>query len=114
MNKNSYRIIYSKVRQMFVAVAENVKSQTKTSGQSQANSQSPINHESQVFHQLWQVKALVASMSFWMPLAPVYADIVADNAANAENRAVIAAGRNAQGAVVPVVNIKNAKKWCVS
>lgn len=109
MNKNSYRIIYSKVRQMFVAVAENVKSQTKTSGQSQANSQSPINHESQVFHQLWQVKALVASMSFWMPLAPVYADIVADNAANAENRAVIAAGRNAQGAVVPVVNIQTPK-----
>ncbi|WP_336168140.1 two-partner secretion domain-containing protein [Acinetobacter sp. 161(2023)] len=109
MNKNSYRIIYSKARQMFVAVAENVRSQTKASGQSEASSQNPINNESQAFHQLWQVKALVASMSFWMPLAPVYADIVADGAANAENRAVIAAGRNAQGAVVPVVNIQTPK-----
>lgn len=110
MNKNSYRIIYSKARQMFVAVAENVKSQTKASGQSEASAPNNIaNTESQAFHQLWQVKALVASISFWMPLAPVYADIVADSAANAANRAVIAAGRNAQGAVVPVVNIQTPK-----
>lgn len=110
MNKNSYRIIYSKARQMFVAVAENVKSQTKASGQSEASAPNNIaNSESQAFHQLWQVKALVASISFWMPLAPVYADIVADGSANAENRAVIAAGRNAQGAVVPVVNIQTPK-----
>lgn len=109
MNKNSYRIIYSKARQMFVAVAENVRSQTKTSGQSEANSQSPINHESQAFHQLWQVKALVASISLWMPLAPVYADIVADSAANAANRAVIGAGKNSAGTVVPVVNIQTPK-----
>lgn len=110
MNKNSYRIIYSKARQMFVAVAENVRSQTKTSGQSEASAQNNIDHtESQAFHQLWQVKALVASISLWMPLAPVYADIVADSAANAANRAVIAAGRNAQGAVVPVVNIQTPK-----
>lgn len=110
MNKNSYRIIYSKARQMFVAVAENVKSQTKASGQTEASAQNNIaNTESQAFHQLWQVKALVASISLWMPLAPVYADIVADNAASAENRAVIAAGRNAQGVVVPVVNIQTPK-----
>lgn len=110
MNKNSYRIIYSKARQMFVAVAENVKSQTKASGQSEASAPNNIaNTESQAFHQLWQVKALVASISLWMPLAPVYADIVADGGANAENRAVIAAGRNAQGAVVPVVNIQTPK-----
>ncbi|EML1064726.1 DUF637 domain-containing protein [Acinetobacter nosocomialis] len=110
MNKNSYRIIYSKARQMFVAVAENVKSQTKASGQSEASaSNNMANTESQSFHQLWQVKALVASISLWMPLAPVYADIVADGGANAENRAVIAAGRNAQGAVVPVVNIQTPK-----
>ncbi|QNX89151.1 two-partner secretion domain-containing protein [Acinetobacter seifertii] len=110
MNKNSYRIIYSKARQMFVAVAENVKSQTKASGQSEASAPNNIaNTESQAFHQLWQVKALVASISLWIPLAPVYADIVADGAANAENRAVIAAGRNAQGAVVPVVNIQTPK-----
>ncbi|WP_284119288.1 DUF637 domain-containing protein [Acinetobacter seifertii] len=109
MNKNSYRIIYSKARQMFVAVAENVRSQTKTSGQSEVSSQNPINNETQAFHQLWQVKALVASISLWMPLAPVYADIVADSAANAGNRAVIAAGKNSAGTVVPVVNIQTPK-----
>ncbi|QWZ59256.1 DUF637 domain-containing protein [Acinetobacter pittii] len=110
MNKNSYRIIYSKARQMFVAVAENVRSQTKTSGQSEASSQNNINStESQAFHQLWQVKALVASISLWMPLAPVYAGIVADSAANAANRAVIAAGKNSAGTVVPVVNIQTPK-----
>lgn len=110
MNKNSYRIIYSKARQMFVAVAENVRSQTKASGQSEASAQSNINNtESQAFHQLWQVKALVASISLWMPLAPVYAGIVADSAANAANRAVIGAGKNSAGIVVPVVNIQTPK-----
>ncbi|MDY7371790.1 DUF637 domain-containing protein [Acinetobacter oleivorans] len=110
MNKNSYRIIYSKARQMFVAVAENVRSQTKASGQSEASAQSNIdNTESQAFHQLWQVKALVASISLWMPLAPVYAGIVADSAANAANRAVIGAGKNSAGTVVPVVNIQTPK-----
>ncbi|MCH2054329.1 filamentous hemagglutinin N-terminal domain-containing protein [Acinetobacter pittii] len=110
MNKNSYRIIYNKARQMFVAVAENVRSQTKTSGQSEASTQNNIdNTESQAFHQLWQVKALVASISLWMPLAPVYAGIVADSAANAANRAVIGAGKNSAGTVVPVVNIQTPK-----
>ncbi len=110
MNKNSYRIIYSKARQMFVAVAENVRSQTKTSGQSEASTQNNIdNTESQAFHQLWQVKALVASISLWMSLAPVYAGIVADSAANAANRAVIGAGKNSAGTVVPVVNIQTPK-----
>lgn len=110
MNKNSYRIIYSKARQMFVAVAENVRSQTKASGQSEASTQNNIdNTESQAFHQLWQVKALVASISLWMPLAPVYAGIVADSAANAANRAVIGADKNSAGTVVPVVNIQTPK-----
>ncbi|MND50577.1 Filamentous hemagglutinin [compost metagenome] len=110
MNKNSYRIIYSKARQMFVAVAENVRSQTKASGQSEASAHNNIdNTESQAFHQLWQVKALVASMSLWMPLAPIYAAIVADSAANAANRAVIGAGKNSAGTVVPVVNIQTPK-----
>ena len=109
MNKNSYRIIYSKARQMFVAVAENVRSQTKASGQSEASTQNIDNTESQAFHQLWQVKALVASISLWMSLAPVYAGIVADSAANAANRAVIGAGKNSAGTVVPVVNIQTPK-----
>ena len=103
MNKNRYRVVYNKARQMFMAVAENVKSQSKTSGQSTASS---TEKESQPFHQLWQVKCLVASMSLWMPLAPVYAQIQADNSANAGNRPVIGVGQNGQGQNVPVVNIQ--------
>lgn len=29
MNKNCYRIIFSKAKNMFIAVAENIKSQTR-------------------------------------------------------------------------------------
>ncbi|WP_288432316.1 DUF637 domain-containing protein [uncultured Acinetobacter sp.] len=104
MNKNRYRVVYNKARQMFMAVAENVKSQTKASGQSTASSVTV--EQSQPFHQLWQVKCLVASMSLWMPLAPVYAQIQADNSANAGNRPVIGVGQNSQGQNVPVVNIQ--------
>lgn len=104
MNKNRYRVVYNKARQMFMAVAENVKSQTKNSGQSTASS--TVIEQSQPFHQLWQVKCLVASMSLWMPLAPVYAQIQADNSANAGNRPVIGVGQNGQGQNVPVVNIQ--------
>ncbi|WP_288397926.1 DUF637 domain-containing protein [uncultured Acinetobacter sp.] len=104
MNKNRYRVVYNKARQMFMAVAENVKSQTKNSGQSTVSSS--VIEQSQPFHQLWQVKCLVASMSLWMPLAPVYAQIQADNSANAGNRPVIGVGQNGQGQNVPVVNIQ--------
>ena len=34
MNKNRYRVIFSQARGMFIAVAEIVKSRTKTAGQS--------------------------------------------------------------------------------
>lgn len=104
MNKNRYRVVYNKARQMFMAVAENVKSQTKNSGQSTTSS--TVIEQSQPFHQLWQVKCLVASMSLWMPLAPVYAQIQTDNSANAANRPVIGVGQNSQGQNVPVVNIQ--------
>ncbi|WP_394651073.1 DUF637 domain-containing protein [uncultured Acinetobacter sp.] len=104
MNKNRYRVVYNKARQIFMAVAENVKSQTKNSGQSTASS--TVIEQSQSFHQLWQVKCLVASMSLWMPLAPVYAQIQPDNSANAGNRPVIGVGQNGQGQNVPVVNIQ--------
>lgn len=36
MNKNRFRVIYSQARGMFIAVAETVKSRTKTAGQSSA------------------------------------------------------------------------------
>ncbi|KAA8734858.1 filamentous hemagglutinin N-terminal domain-containing protein [Acinetobacter qingfengensis] len=124
MNKNRYRIIYNKARCMFMAVAENAKSQSKASGQSQADMSHPSDYHAignlssryqtstemeKSFQQLWHVKVLVASMSLWMPLAPVYAQIQADNNANAANRAVIAAGKNAAGTTVPVVNIQTPK-----
>ncbi|GAA5003086.1 DUF637 domain-containing protein [Acinetobacter puyangensis] len=114
MNKNRYRIIYNKARCMFMAVAENAKSQSKASGQSSGIkagqfASSTDSTEEKAFAQLWQVKALLASMSIWMPLAPVYAQIQADSAANAANRPVIAAGKNAAGTTVPVVNIQTPK-----
>jgi filamentous hemagglutinin len=104
MNKNRYRIIYNKARQMFMAVAENAKSQTKTSGQSTSSVATPTSEES--FHQLWHVKALVASMSLWMPLSTVYAGMMADTGANAANRPVIGVGQDAQKQNVPVINIQ--------
>lgn len=103
MNKNRYRIIYNKARQMFMAVAENAKSQTKTSGQSTSTVTETTD---QAFHQLWHVKALVASMSLWMPLSTVYAGMVADLGANAANRPVIGVGQNTQKQNVPVINIQ--------
>ncbi|XZW25632.1 two-partner secretion domain-containing protein [Acinetobacter baumannii] len=112
MNKNLYRIVFNKARNMFMAVAENVRSQSKATGQSTVSGtvgseQSLVQEKS--FHQLWHVKALVVSISLLVPFAPVYAAIVADSAANAANRAVIAAGKNSAGTTVPVVNIQTPK-----
>ncbi|MFL9510550.1 DUF637 domain-containing protein [Acinetobacter baumannii] len=112
MNKNLYRIIFNKARNMFMAVAENVRSQSKAAGQSSSSeivSYGQSSGQEKSFHQLWHVKALVTSMSLLVPFAPVYADIVADSAANAANRAIIAAGKNSAGTTVPVVNIQTPK-----
>lgn len=106
MNKNLYRIIFSKARNMFIAVGENSKSQTKASGESTKTSTSAETQEHTALHQHWVVKSLVASISLWMPLAPVYAQIQADPSANAANRPVIGVGVNNQGQNVPVVNIQ--------
>ncbi|WP_248131449.1 DUF637 domain-containing protein [Acinetobacter radioresistens] len=107
MNKTRYRIIFNKARQVFMAVAENAKSQTKTSGQSQGHVSA--SESTQPFHQLWQVKCLVTSISLWMTLAPAYAQIQADPTASAANRPVVGVGQNAQGQNVPVVNIQTPK-----
>lgn len=112
MNKNLYRIVFNKARNMFMAVAENVRSQSKAAGQSSSSeivSSGQSSGQEKPFHQMWHVKALVTSMSLMVPFAPVYADIVADSAANAANRAVIAAGKNSAGVTVPVVNIQTPK-----
>jgi len=106
MNKNLYRIIFSKARNMFIAVGENSKSQTKASGESTKTSTSVETQDHTALHQHWVVKSLVASISLWMPLAPVYAQIQADPSANAANRPVIGVGKNTQGQNVPVVNIQ--------
>ncbi|EXB27428.1 filamentous hemagglutinin family N-terminal domain protein [Acinetobacter baumannii 1437282] len=111
MNKNRYRIIYNKARHMFMAVAENAKSQTKTSGQSTSTVTETTD---QAFHQLWHVKALVVSMSLWMPLSTVYAGMVADPGANAANRPVIGVGQNTQKQNVPVINIQTPNAGGVS
>ncbi|WP_121975797.1 two-partner secretion domain-containing protein, partial [Acinetobacter stercoris] len=108
MNKNRYRIIFSKAKNMFIAVAENIKSQSKTSGQTVATNLS-VETDSTSFHQLWQVKSIVASMSLFMAFSPVYANIQVDPGAAAANRAVVGVGKNAQGQNVPVVNIQTAK-----
>lgn len=106
MNKNLYRIIFSKARNMFIAVGENSKSQTKAAGESAKIAISSGTHDSTALHQQWVVKSLVASMSIWMSVAPVYAQIQADSAANAANRPVVGVGKNSQGQNVPVVNIQ--------
>lgn len=108
MNKNCYRIIFSKAKNMFIAVAENIKSQTKTAGQS-ANLNRAEESDHTPFHQTWQVKGLVASMSLFMSLAPVYAQIQVAPNAQASQKASIGVGRNQQGQNVPVVNIQTPK-----
>lgn len=108
MNKNCYRIIFSKAKNMFIAVAENIKSQTKTTGQS-AGLNRAEKPENTPFHQTWQVKGLVASMSLFMSFAPVYAQIQVAPNAQASQKASIGVGRNQQGQNVPVVNIQTPK-----
>jgi len=106
MNKNLYRIIFSKARNMFIAVGENSKSQTKAAGEGTQASVPLESQDNVALHQHWVVKSLVASISLWMPLAPVYAQIQADPSANVANRPVIGVGVNNQGQNVPVVNIQ--------
>lgn len=108
MNKNQYRIIFSKVKNMFIAVAENVKSKTKTAGQTKSNTEHSETVD-QSFHQMWQVKSLVFSMSLFMSIAPVYAQMQADPAAIAAQQASIGIGQSQQGQNVPVVNIQTPK-----
>ena len=108
MNKNCYRVIFSKAKNMFIAVAENIKSQTKTTGQS-AGLNRAEKPENTPFHQTWQVKGLVASMSLFMSFAPVYAQIQVAPNAQASQKASIGVGRNQQGQNVPVVNIQTPK-----
>lgn len=96
---------------MFMAVAENTRSQSKAAGQTSTLSDPSVNEaciqpSTQTFKNHWIVKSLVASMSLWMSLAPVYAQIQADPSANAANRPIIGVGKNSQGQSVPVINIQ--------
>ncbi len=109
MNKNRYRIIFSKAKNMFIAVAENIKSQSKATGQSTHSMPITESIDSKSFHQLWQVKSIVASMSLFIAFSPVYAQMQADPNAAASQRAIIGVGQNQQGQNVPVVNIQTPK-----
>lgn len=109
MNKNCYRIVFSKSKNMFIAVAENTKTQTKVVRQStnsnQINDSSEV-HDSKAFHQMWQVKTIVASMSLLIAFSPLYAQIHVDPATTAHQQANIGLGKNQQGQNVPVINIQ--------
>ena len=109
MNKNRYRIIFSKAKNMFIAVAENIKSQSKATGQSTHSMPITESIDSKSFHQLWQVKSIVASMSLFIAFSPVYAQMQADPNAAASQRAIIGVGQNQQGQNVPLVNIQTPK-----
>lgn len=59
MNKNLYRIIFSKARNMFIAVGENSKSQTKKAGESARKSAAIETSGSTALHRrLWAVWGL--------------------------------------------------------
>ncbi len=89
---------------MFVVVGENTKSASKTAGQSTKTTTDSVKDDA--LDQHWVVKSLVLSMSVWMVIAPVYAQITPDAGAKPANRPVIGVGTNNQGQKVPVVNIQ--------
>jgi len=112
MNKNRYRIIFSKAKNMFIAVAENIKSQSKATGQSTHSTpiiESVNTQDLKSFHELWQVKSIVASMSLFVTFSPAYAQMQVDPNAQAAQKASIGVGKNQQGQNVPVVNIQTPK-----
>lgn len=104
MNKNLYRIIFSKARNMFIVVGENTKSASKSVGQSGKTTIDNVKDDA--LDQHWVVKSLVLSMSAWMAFAPAYAQITPDAGAKPANRPVIGVGTNNQGQKVPIVNIQ--------
>lgn len=88
MNKNCYRIIFSHAQNMFIAVAEIVKSRTKTAGQSQphhpdAVAQADASNTYKKLHPLnFAVMSLFGAVVYTLPLHSIAnTQIIADKSA---------------------------------
>ncbi|WP_420315514.1 filamentous hemagglutinin N-terminal domain-containing protein, partial [Acinetobacter bereziniae] len=98
MNKNRYRVIYSQARGMFIAVAEIVKSRTKTAGQSHAVGEIEIEDitgaSSITYKKLnpvnFAVVSLLGAAIYTLPMATIAeSHIVADKSAPSSQQATI-------------------------
>lgn len=90
MNKNRFRVIYSQARGMFIAVAEIVKSRTKTAGQSSAASDLDSDHISSnvlnTYKKLnpihFAVMSMLGAVIYTVPLSSIAnTQIIADKTA---------------------------------
>ena len=90
MNKNRFRVIYSQARGMFIAVAEIVKSRTKTAGQSSAASDLESDHISSnvlnTYKKLnpihFAVMSMLGAVIYTVPLSSIAnTQIIADKTA---------------------------------
>ena len=98
MNKNRYRVIYSQARGMFVAVAEIVKSRTKTAGQSSANGAIELESEDDVSHVTYKklnplnfsIISLLGAVIYTIPMSSIgNTQIIADKTAPTSQQATI-------------------------
>lgn len=98
MNKNRYRIIFSQARGVFIAVAEIVKSRTKTAGQSHSIGEIEIEDvtgaSSITYKKLnpvnFAVVSLLGAAIYTLPLATIAeSQIVADRSAPSSQQATI-------------------------
>lgn len=98
MNKNRYRVIYSQARGIFIAVAEIVKSRTKTAGQSHAVGEIEIEDitgaSSITYKKLnpvnFAVVSLLGAAIYTLPMATIAeSHIVADKSAPNSQQATI-------------------------
>lgn len=103
MNKNRYRIIFSQARGMFIAVAEIVKSRTKTVGQSHSIGEIEIEDvtgaSSVTYKKLnpvnFAVVSLLGAAIYTLPMATIAeSQIVADRSAPSSQQATILNSNN--------------------
>ncbi|MGN0935652.1 two-partner secretion domain-containing protein [Acinetobacter amyesii] len=95
MNKNCYRIIFSQARGMFIAVAEIVKSRSKTTGQSEAvRAADTLQFTPQTLKKLnplnFAVVSLLGAVVYTVPLNSIAnTQIIADKSAPSSQQATI-------------------------
>ncbi|HHW52697.1 MAG TPA: glycohydrolase toxin TNT-related protein [Acinetobacter towneri] len=95
MNKNCYRIIFSQARGMFVAVAEIVKSRSKTAGQTEAiNTEDASQFTPQTLKKLnplnFAVVSLLGAVVYTVPFNSIAnTQIIADKSAPSSQQATI-------------------------